>query len=176
MACFVIMGVCSSGNLSAALVSPVISASAVDRGGGGGGGGGKRDTEAVGEASFCLSLCILSPGRDVVEGRVVVSNVVPVPHDRAASVVTCNAGTPVAVLDREGGMVGSGPRVWTGRDDAPDFIGEGGSSSSSDSESSLEDDPPPTVEGLLNGESGLSGPSSSSFCLSGRGIVVTAPS
>ena len=173
------MGVCSSGNLSAAPVSPVISASAVDRGGGGGGG---RDTEAVGEACFCLSLCILSPGRDVVEGRVVVSNVVPVFHDRvvlndrAASVVTCNAGTSVAVLDIEGGMVGSGPRVWTGRDDAPDSIGEGGSSSSSDSESSLEDDPPPTVEGLLNGESGLSGPSSSSSPPSGRGIVVTAPS
>lgn len=90
--------------------------------------------------------------------------------------VTCKAGTSVVVLDIEGGMVGSGPRVWTGRDDAPDSIGEGGSSSSSDSESSLEDEPPPTVEGLLNGESGLSGPSSSSFSPSGRGIVVTAPS
>lgn len=73
------MGVCSSGNLSAAPVSPVISISAVDRGGGGGGG---RDTEAVGEASFCLSLRILSPGGGVVvEGRAIVSSVVPVIHD-----------------------------------------------------------------------------------------------
>jgi hypothetical protein len=180
MACFVMMGACCSGILSAAPALPFISDSALDRGGGGGGG---RDTEAVGEACFCLSLWTPLPGGDVVvgrAGRVIVAKVVPVLKGKdilLAPVVTCNAGMAAAVLDTEGAVVGSGPRVWTGRDgaplsfkdEAPLFFGDGGSSSSSDSESSLSDDPP-TVEGLLNGESGLSGPSSLT------GIVVAVPS
>lgn len=53
-------------------------------------------------------------------------------------------------------------------------VGEGGSASSSDSESSPSDRAP-TVEGLLNGESGLSGPSSSSSA-SGAGAALAAGS
>jgi hypothetical protein len=56
---------------------------------------------------------------------------------------------------------------------APLSTGDGGSASSSDSESSLSD-MSPTVDGLLNGESGLSGPSSSSA--SAAGIVLATGS
>jgi hypothetical protein len=59
-------------------------------------------------------------------------------------------------------VVGSGPRVagaWLEVGDSLLFVAEGGSSSS-ESESS---DDEPADEGLLSGESGLSGPSSISF-------------
>lgn len=76
----------------------------------------------------------------------------------------------------DGAAVGSGPRVWTGLPVdvavAPLCTGEGGSSSSSDSESSLSDMSPPTVDGLLNGESGLSGPSSSSPAATGIVLAI----
>jgi hypothetical protein len=57
-------------------------------------------------------------------------------------------------------LVAGATSVFMAVGDALLFTGDAGSSSSSESESSLSD--PPTVDGLLAGESGLSGPSSSS--------------
>ena len=119
-----------------------------------------------------------------MEGRLFVVNVVPVVRGIATTAdaeVNWNDGRDGdAVLlsdDRRGALVESGPRVWIGWDS--DLLSDGdGSSSSSESESSPSDSSP-TVEGLLNGESGLSGPSSSSSSSSsspGMGIVFAGPS
>ena len=89
------------------------------------------------------------------EGRVVVDvllSVSDVGIDEAVLEVASMAGADVA--------------------GAPLCTDERGSSSSSDSESSPSD-VPPTVDGLLNGESGLSGPSSSA---SATGIVLATES
>ena len=53
-------------------------------------------------------------------------------------------------------------------------IGVGGSASSSDSDSSPSE-ATPTVDALLNGESGLSGPSSTSICSSSSTSTSVAP-
>ena len=201
MACLVIIGASGFGVISETPLCPDNSGSALLAGGG-------RDTEAVGEACFCLSLWLLVSEIDVVAGRLVVVSVVPVMRGTAGTLfceVVWDEGRTVdeaaKIFDevvrmvdevllpdddvgRGGALVELGPRVFVDWDIEllvavdwgiePLGGGECSSFSSSESESSLSDSPP-TVEGLLNGESGLSDPSFS-FCPSVRGNVVAVPS
>ena len=169
MASFVMIGSCSRcGNLCGALLSPESSGSAVFEGGRG------RDTEVLVEDSSGLSVDLTSLMMvDVIVGRTAVERVEPViwgcgasfPGDGTPKV---NEGTVVvepllSVTDVgiDTAAVEGAAKVVVGAAVAPLSTGDGGSASSSDSESSLSD-MSPTVDGLLNGESGLSGPSSTS--------------
>lgn len=193
MASFVMIGSCSRcGSLWGTLLSPESSGSAVFT------GGGARDTEAIAEDSSGGSVGLTSLMMvDVMVGRTAVESVDPViwgcgasfPEDGLPKV---KEGTAVAELlfsDKEVGIdiaavevaptvevalrVEVASRVAVDAAVAPLSTGDGGSASSSDSESSLSD-MSPTVDGLLNGESGLSGPSSSSA--SAAGIVLATGS
>lgn len=199
MASFVMIGSCSRcGSLWGTLLSPESSGSAVFT------GGGARDTEAIAEDSSGGSVGLTSLMMvDVMVGRTVVESVDPViwgcgasfPEDGLPKV---KEGTAVAELlfsDKEVGIDIAAVEVATAAEVAPTVevalrvevasrvavdaavaplsTGDGGSASSSDSESSLSD-MSPTVDGLLNGESGLSGPSSSSA--SAAGIVLATGS
>lgn len=193
------IGSCSRcGSLWGTLLSPESSGSAVFT------GGGARDTEAIAEDSSGGSVGLTSLMMvEVMVGRTAVESVDPViwgcgasfPEDGLPKV---KEGTAVAELlfsDKEVGIdiaaVEAAPaaevaptvevalkvevasRVAVDAAVAPLSTGDGGSASSSDSESSLSD-MSPTVDGLLNGESGLSGPSSSSA--SAAGIVLATGS
>lgn len=187
MASFVMIGSCSRcGSLWGTLLSPESSGSAVFT------GGGARDTEAIAEDSSGGSVGLTSLMMvDVMVGRTAVESVDPViwgcgasfPEDGLPKV---KEGTAVAELlfsDKEVGIdiaavevalrVEVASRVAVDAAVAPLSTGDGGSASSSDSESSLSD-MSPTIDGLLNGESGLSGPSSSSA--SAAGIVLATGS
>jgi len=199
MASFVMIGSCSRcGSLWGTLLSPESSGSAVFT------DGGARDTEAIAEDSSGGSVGLTSLMMvEVMVGRTAVESVDPViwgcgasfPEDGLPKV---KEGTAVAELlfsDKEVGIdiaaVEAAPaaevaptvevalkvevasRVAVDAAVAPLSTGDGGSASSSDSESSLSD-MSPTVDGLLNGESGLSGPSSSSA--SAAGIVLATGS
>lgn len=199
MASFVMIGSCSRcGSLWGTLLSPESSGSAVFT------GGGARDTEAIAEDSSGRSVGLTSLMMvDVMVGRTAVESVDPViwgcgasfPEDGLPKV---KEGTAVAELlfsDKEVGIDIAAVEVATAAEVAPTVevalrvevasrvavdaavaplsTGDGGSASSSDSESSLSD-MSPTVDGLLNGESGLSGPSSSSA--SAAGIVLATGS
>ena len=199
MASFVMIGSCSRcGSLWGTLLSPESSGSAVFT------GGGARDTEAIAEDSSGGSVGLTSLMMvDVMVGRTAVESVDPViwgcgasfPEDGLPKV---KEGTAVAELlfsDKEVGIDIAAVEVATAAEVAPTVevtlrvevasrvavdaavaplsTGDGGSASSSDSESSLSD-MSPTVDGLLNGESGLSGPSSSSA--SAAGIVLATGS
>lgn len=193
------IGSCSRcGSLWGTLLSPESSGSAVFT------GGGARDTEAIAEDSSGGSVGLTSLMMvDVMVGRTAVESVDPViwgcgasfPEDGLPKV---KEGTAVAELlfsDKEVGIDIAAVEVATAAEVAPTVevalrvevasrvavdaavaplsTGDGGSASSSDSESSLSD-MSPTVDGLLNGESGLSGPSSSSA--SAAGIVLATGS
>lgn len=199
MASFVMIGSCSRcGSLWGTLLSPESSGSAVFT------GGGARDTEAIAEDSSGGSVGLTSLMMvEVMVGRTAVESVDPViwgcgasfPEDGLPKV---KEGTAVAELlfsDKEVGIDIAAVEVATAAEVAPTVevalrvevasrvavdaavaplsTGDGGSASSSDSESSLSD-MSPTVDGLLNGESGLSGPSSSSA--SAAGIVLATGS
>lgn len=193
------IGSCSRcGSLWGTLLSPESSGSAVFT------GGGARDTEAIAEDSSGGSVGLTSLMMvDVMVGRTAVESVDPViwgcgasfPEDGLPKV---KEGTAVAELlfsDKEVGIDIAAVEVAPAAEVAPTVevtlrvevasrvavdaavallsTGDGGSASSSDSESSLSD-MSPTVDGLLNGESGLSGPSSSSA--SAAGIVLATGS
>lgn len=169
MASFVMMGSCSRfGNLCGALLSPENTGAAVFV------DGGAKATEYIVEDGSEVSVGLTSLITvDVMVGRT--------PTNRAELVIWgCGASFPgeftpevkegivlaglllsATGVDIDAAVVEVVSKVAVAATVAPLSTCNGASASSSDSESSLSDISP-TVEGLLNGESGLSGPSSTS--------------
>jgi hypothetical protein len=136
-------------------------------------GDGLRDTGVVAEDNSGGSVGMTSLMMvDVMVGRMAAESVEPVIWGCCASFpgeITPKVKEGIVVAERSVSATDVGinmaavevaSKVATGAAVAPAPTGDGGSISSSDSESSPSD-MSPTVDGLLNGESGLSGPSPS---------------